>query len=322
MKIFACLIFVPVVLATSPAAAKDKKPTSIELSGDFIVKATIDEIPVIFRVDAATPDRPVLNPEFVERAKLGGSVIGGRFKIGPINIAATTKVIKYDFDGIEWKRRSVWADRAYADQYDGAVGPGGIPYDIITFNLRPAGIAEQELIFPLVENGNTGVEMEVGDKIIDISFTQKRSRTLATAAAGAVIAEQHGGAFKGASEVTEIAFGVERPIRALVLSQPLNILGRPINSLFVRTKDHGDSSAIAEGDNPDDGVDSSEIVVTGKKGKSDKNRYSITLGRDDLSHCSSIIYDKPAKEVRLSCAVQDISGSAPASAKDALPIVN
>lgn len=286
------------------AAAKDRQPTSIILSNDYVVSGMIGEMPVSLKVDAATPDRPLLNPKFVEKIGLGKSIIDVRFSIGPVKIRANTKVVKYKFDGMDWKRRSLWADRAYTGKYDGGVGPGGIPHDIITFELRTPQAGEQKFVLPLTQNGNSVTELEVGGKTIDITFTLKRDRTLATAATGAIIAENYDGAFTGESETTEIAFGIERPIRAITLSEPINIIGRTLDSFFVRTKDGGDSSGIMDGDLKDGAEDSSEIVVIGKKGKKDKNRYSISLGRNDLSHCSSITYDKLAKEIQLSCMPQ------------------
>lgn len=118
--------------------AKQDPPVTLILRDNYVVSGTADDLPITLVVDGATPDRPVLNPEFVERAQIGTSLIGARFLIGPIVLKANTKVVKYSFDQREWKRRSLWADRAYADGYNGGVGPGGIPHDIVRFEMLPA----------------------------------------------------------------------------------------------------------------------------------------------------------------------------------------
>lgn len=286
------------------AIANAGPPTRIILDSDYTVEGTLrvgkEITPIKLLVDAATPDRPILNPIFVEKTKLKKSMVGGGFGIGPIRISANTKVLDFNFGGMDWKRRSMWADRPITRAFDGSVGPGGIPYDIIAFNLRSVQSGEQLYVLNLVENGNSVAQLEIGGKTIDITFTLKRSKTLATAAAGAIIAESHGGAFHGATDMIEIGFGVERPIRNLGLSQSLVIIGRPLGSIFVRTRDNGDVSGIADVENAALG-DANEIVVIAKK---DKNRYSLSIGRDDLSHCSSITYDKPAKKIRFSCLPQ------------------
>jgi hypothetical protein len=289
------------ISVTSPVAAKDSKPTHIILSGDYVIEGLVGETPVSLKVDAGTPDRPILNPKFVEKIDLKKSLIPGGFNIGPVKVPANTKVVKFEFDGMDWKRRSLWADRAYTTEYDGGVGPAGIPHDIITFKLRTPQAGEQKFVLPLIQNGNSVTKLEVAGKSIDVTFTLKRDRALATAAAGAIIAENHGGAFAGEIETAKIALGVERPIRAITLSKPIDIIGLALDSFFVRTKDGGDSSGIADGDLGDDAKDLNEIVVIGKKGKKDKNRYAISLGRDDLSHCSSITYNKLVKEIQLFC---------------------
>jgi hypothetical protein len=51
---------------------------------------------------------------------------------------------------------------------------------------------------------------------------------------------------------------------------------------------------------PDDQADPNEIVVMAKNGKI-KPLHAIIIGRDDMAHCSSITFDKPAQHIRLSC---------------------
>lgn len=68
-----------------------------------------------------------------------------------------------------------------------------------------------------------------------------------------------------------------------------------IDRLFVRVADFGDASIIAdERDDPD------EVVVTAGK-KRDPDRDRLSVGLDQLDRCSSIVFDKRARQITLSC---------------------
>ncbi|MEO1045591.1 MAG: hypothetical protein AAFX04_09150 [Pseudomonadota bacterium] len=296
-----------VLLGATMAEAKEEAASEIVLRGDRSVAAMVvrgdREYPVRLVVDGASPGRPILNPKLVQRAGIGKSLIGGGFLIGPVKLSADTRVVKYRFGDYVWKRRSLWTDRAYEPDHDGGVGPLGIPYDIVRIEWREPQPEERICSMKLHNNGHAVARIERGGKTIDISFTAKRGPSLSTAAAGAVIAESNGGKFSGELGRVPIAYGITRPIRRLALADPLTLCGVSLESFYVRTRDFGDSSGIADGDLERANSDSSEIVVVGKRGKKDRNSYFLAIGQDDLRHCSSITYDKPAGEIRLSCGV-------------------
>lgn len=102
----------------------------------------------------------------------------------------------------------------------------------------------------------------------------------------------------GATGLEEIAFGVERPVRTLTLGAPLRLGALAVATLGVRTADIGNVSTIRDADEPT--PDPDEVVVTAKM-KRDPNRDRLALGRDQLDRCSSIVFDKPARQVRLAC---------------------
>ncbi|WOE74578.1 hypothetical protein [Alterisphingorhabdus coralli] len=305
MKSFMGLLL-PLLLSATMAEAGEGTASELVLRGDFAVSGVVlidddEEEPITLVVDGASPSRPILNPELVDRADIGKSMIGGGFLIGPIELDADTKVVKYRFGDLDWKSRSLWTDLSYAPNHDGGVGPLGLPHDVVRIQWRREQAGEKLCTFPLDNRGSAVTRIAMGEKIIDIGFTQKRGKSLSTAAAGAVIADFHDGEFVGESDSTEIAYGIERPIRKLALAEPLDLCGVSLDSFYVRKSDFGDSSGIIDGDLARANADSSEIVVMAANGKKDKNRYFLTIGQDDLQHCSSVTYDKVAKEIRLSC---------------------
>ena len=108
------------------------------------------------------------------------------------------------------------------------------------------------------------------------------------------------GALSGEAVPTEIFFGIERPVRTLTLARPMAIGALSLATLGVRTQDAGNAGAIREAGAVVPTPDPDEVVVTAKN-KRDVRRDVLSLGADQLSRCSSIVFDKPAKQIRLSC---------------------
>jgi hypothetical protein len=138
--------------------------------------------------------------------------------------------------------------------------------------------------------------VDVGGEPMRIRFNPNHPRTFATAGAGVRLAAALDGRLAGETESVAIAFGVSRPVRTLRLARPLAVGPLSLSTLGVRTVDFGNATAIREEDG-----DPEEIVVTGG-GRRDTKRDRIALGADALARCSSIVFDKPARQVRLTCA--------------------
>lgn len=288
------------------AANSSKKVLSqIELDGDFTIPGTAEGFPVKLKVDPASPRSVVLNPEFALRASIKKSgMIGFRTTVGPIVVWGGSAVVNFTFDTMKLKQRTIIASKPYAASADGGAGPGTLPFDVIVFRLRPSSQSESLYSFPLVEtpmymDANSVTTMSIGGKDVIIAFSLGRSITLATAAAGNLLAEVYGGQFTDEIATQQISFGVERPVRGMHLSKPFVFLGKPISDLGVRVLDYGDATKIGQTEQKRDDVN--EIVVTAQKSGRDTNRYLLILGKDDLAHCSSITFDKLKKQIRISC---------------------
>jgi hypothetical protein len=107
------------------------------------------------------------------------------------------------------------------------------------------------------------------------------------------IAAAQGGRWNGAPGRSVIVFGIERPVRPLALATPLAIGPLAVVQLGVRTGDGGSAAGIREADDPD------EVLVAGGKARPDRDR--LILGRDQLGRCSSLVFDKPRRAIRLTC---------------------
>lgn len=84
-------------------------------------------------------------------------------------------------------------------------------------------------------------------------------------------------------------------MRTLRLARPFIVGPLAIAELGVRTGDFGNATAIRE-----EGGDPDEVVVTGER-RRNRDRDRVAIGADQLRNCSSITFDKRARQVRLSC---------------------
>ncbi|MES1972635.1 MAG: hypothetical protein V4472_09260 [Pseudomonadota bacterium] len=291
------------LLGAALLVAAADAPRERVVTGEGFAPATVANVPGRFIIDPGAPSMPMLAPDFAARAGLRPGMFAMRYLIGPVTIDGSSAVTRIDTGGGARKRRVAWSVKAYAAGADGVVGPGFLVEDVVRFVLRPARAGERTVSLPMVESGGLlggwgGLlaQVDVGGQPLKVRFDLRHQRSLATAGAGIAIATALGGRTEGAPESAEIAFGVERPVRRLRLARPLMVGPLAVDRLFVRVADFGDASAIAdEHDDPD------EVVVTaGKKRKTGRDR--LNLGLDQLDRCSSIIFDKPARQIRLTCA--------------------
>lgn len=303
---------IPIALALIAAATP---PTERVIDGDAMLDVTIDGLPTRLRVDPAAPGMPLIDLALAERAGLkltGKWGIGIGYAVGNTSVMTRTQVVRLDLGRGPDKTRVGWARHPFTSAAPASVGPGGLPEPIVRFQLRTASPGETTVtlravsgsaLFGLFGNfGATFAEIEVGGEPMRVRLDPHHPRTLATAGAAVRLAQLHDGVVSGEPVSTEIFFGVERPVRTLTLRKPLAIGVLAIPVLGVRTGDYGNAASIVDADAPVNVPDPDEVVVTAKGKKRDPRRDTISLGADYLARCSSIVFDKPAKQIRLTCS--------------------
>ena len=283
-------------------------PSVYTVDGDGIVAATIEGAPSRLRIDPGAPSIPVITTEHSMAAGLKHGLFGAAFTVGPIKVRGYTAVADFVVDGMTFKRRLAWFDPPYAPgvvpRLDGVVGPATLSADIVRFPIHAPRTGERTVDLPMVDAGgligNWGGlfgEIFIGGEPMKVRFDLRHRETLANAGAGLRIANFHGGALTGPIEQSEIAFGIARPNRRMKLAKPIVIGPLSLDSIRVRVTDYGNAASIPDADAA---PDPDEILVTAKK-KRDRQRDRLTVGMDLLERCSSIVFDKPAKMIRLSC---------------------
>ena len=284
--------------------AASSPPAERIVAGDGIVDATVNGLPLRLRIEPGAPGLPLVSQAFAMRAKLtcGGLLcFGVGYNVGREKAYGKTVVTRFGWgtDTAE-KRRVGWLSRDYAMSADGAIGPAGLPEPVVRFVLRSPRAGERTVALPMEGGGLFGGwqpsrgMLTVGAEKILVRFDPEHPRSLATAAAGVALARAQGGVLTAERGAQEVLFGIERPYRVMTLARPIAVGPVTLSSLGVRVTDGSGANTIAQ-----QGDDPSEVVVNAE-GK--KTYMVLSLGADVLGRCSSLVFDKGRKEVRMTCA--------------------
>lgn len=293
------------MLAALALAGAADPPEELVVGGDGIVTAIVNGVPGRLRIDPAVPALPLLTAAWAERAQLRAGPFAFAYMVGPEQVRGRSAVTQIAIgEGAEPRRRRVgWTERPFTAAADGVAGPGGLPQQIVRFVLGPPRPGERTVALTMADEGglfggwgHSYAIIDLGGAPLRIRFDPHHPRTLATAGAGVRLAAANEARIGGEVEPVEIAFGISRPVRTLHLGRPLQIGPFAITQLGVRTSDFGNASSIRE-----EGGDPDEIVVTADR-RRNNDRDRISIGADLLARCSSLVFDKPARQIRLTCA--------------------
>ena len=167
-----------------------------------------------------------------------------------------------------------------------------------TLRLRPGHPGQRALIFAVEPSEYYGLvhRQRFARETLDFVFGLRRPEALATAAAGAHLARQFGGAWRGEAFMAPATFSVVRPLRRMAFANPIAVGDLRLGAMLVRTADFRGAFVLPE----DASSDPSEIVVTGRQARS-RARLTVALGSDQLSRCSSIQYDNALGRLTIYC---------------------
>ncbi len=309
------------VLVSSAALAGDTVAPIREVPVGGMIAATIDGKPVSLRVDPAAPGLVFVTTAVAERLALKGGALGLGYSVGGQGAMQATTVRPMTFGSNSVKRRigfpsrkheakrdavdPRWVGRAFGGVGDGSIGPASLPEPVVRILLNAARAGERTVALPMVDGGGllgklsgTFAQIMIGGQPVRVRFDPYHPRTTVTANAATLIAQAQRGTLVGLTAPVEIAFGIARPVRMMTLATPLAVGPLAVSSLGVRTTDVGSAAAIPDADAAPSDPD--EVVVVAK-GKRDAKRDRLTIGADLLDRCSSIVFDKPARQIRLTC---------------------
>ena len=290
------LVLLTVALAGSaPAAAADLVLRAA--SGPY-VDAVIGGTRLRLRVELDHAPAVTLNPDAAARAGLQGD---GKWleQIGPVKLRGRKQDLRLLIEGTPAEAEVRWHDRKVAADADGQVSIHALPFDSVTIERREAGPGEREVALQTKVHDNHGVYVPVlaGRRKIAVRLSFSRPRTSAPAAAGAALAQVHGGMLEPRKSYEEISLGVMRPVWPMQLATPLRFGGLAVPLLMVRASDFRGKHRLQR--RQEEGMEG--IVVTGER-RSQDALYRITVGTDVLGRCSAATYSRASGVLRLRCA--------------------
>ncbi|MEQ1817904.1 MAG: retropepsin-like aspartic protease [Terricaulis sp.] len=274
-------------LAT-PALAQTS--ITLEAAPVAIIDAQINGRPVRLEVDSRMPDMLALSTPAAERlgvrrlpfAQVQVGIEGGgsmRGRIARPNIRFGERSAR-NMAGIFPVPVSTLAD--------GVIGPGSLPYDIVTLRLGPDASNHRDIVLPL-ENGDLWyTQAEVGGHTLRVLFDITNEASIFNRASVRMFDRE--GAIPAAGELAERPLILGLSTNMQPVTTQLTAYGLSLGPTFARTL------APLLG-----ALEEDAIVV---EGEGEAQTPSLTIGRAALTQagCSSISANRRTRQLTLRCA--------------------
>lgn len=270
----------------------------VDAASGHIVTAIINGRPMKLRVELDANYWITLNAASAARAGLDGSWIKGTVPVSSVPVKFNSSATRLKIGAWNEKHRITWIDRTVIEGADGIIGPSLLPENRVTLTFHPPAPGERTIELAIDNSRYFGsrYKLRVGEETLWVNFTPHRPQSVATAAAGAHLAQMQDGHWSGEPRLVRIELGIDRPGRPMTLRKPFDIGGLMSSSFMVRTADYRGKFQLPPDKEPDPG----EILVTGRTSKG-RARFLLSLGRDALGGCSSITHDKKRETLTLHC---------------------
>lgn len=280
-----------------PAAARPAGPPQGTLTLDLddpVVVVIIGGMPLRLRVDLDQRDAIEINDDVAGRLALPFER-GSTDEVGRIEVPSRIAPASFEMNG-----RTMLATLSTHGRccrgVDGAVSPALLPYAVIRF-VRAGAAAGSTLSFTITRDSDYGLQspQPAGRETVLVKFSLTRGETLATASAGAILAQAQGGRFTGGTTPAEVAFGIERPTRTITFDRAITLAGFRFAAIRTRTADFGGRRQLPQEANAPD-----EIVVR-RRVRRQQDWPAIVIGRDRLDRCSEISLAPSTATLTLRC---------------------
>lgn len=278
----------------------------VDRQDGFRLPVRINETPFTVRVVPVIGAARIVSSDVAKRLGLKGGMVKGRADIGPVRLVANSGSVRIDYGQLSDAGRIFWFDGPAAFALDGEFAPGSLPFVKVTFRLNPPTPREETISLEMEPLSMSGLQgrnavLTVGGERVKVGFDLNRRETIVPASTGVLLAQNHRGQLTGSPRSAVIEYGIVRPVRPMILADPLPIGGLRLADVLVRVSDFGDAASIPDGQK----IDENEIVVTAKSKR--KPKHGIVFGTDFLDRCSQLTYDFRSMKVLLSCRTDSAS---------------
>lgn len=299
------LLAVP-ALAAKPPPPPPLPPLVLDMAHP-VVTVTVAGAPLRLRVDPAAARHVTVNASAARRLGLAdpGRLVAGQpadrgrsqTDVGKVRVEETTIAEIIDYQGRALPLELAWSERDLVTDADGTIAPRWLPHDDVRFVRRPATAADVETVLPMRWESNRGLlgSLATGSRSIDIQIAPDAGETIATAAAAAWLAQDHGGRLAGPIRDLVISHGVVRPVRDIKFEQPVEVAGVRVARLAARLFDWSGKAQL-----PAETAAADEIIV---RGRFDGQRSwpKLALGNDVLGDCAELAWQRLPLQMVLTC---------------------
>ena len=193
---YAFAIGVAAALALTGAQGAEAADLVLGADAGPYVEARINGVPL--RLELDHEQGIALNAAAAARAGLGRGDGKWTLMIGRVKLRGRSAETAVEIAGSSVRTTAHWLDRDAAADADGVISPALLPFDRVTLQRRIPNLGEREITFTTKFNNSHGIHMPLtfGKRRIAARFSLLRPRSIAPAAAGAVIAAFHGGSLE------------------------------------------------------------------------------------------------------------------------------
>lgn len=300
------------LFAAPAGAAKPAPPPSLTLpvppGGNPHLPVRVNDAELDIRIALSFDTALVLNEAPAQRAGLKSFPLIGKRTFKNALIPGGEATFRFNFKGITPRGLPsktvpvVWVSRPVSADADGVLTVGALKTDRVIFDLGPVKPGSQTIVLKRKGSGETGIKARVGDEDIDVALELNSPDTVMNArAAQALMAA---GVAKRAKQVgywrpfPNVALPFQRldaTPGARLLGLPLRRMGARVSEAEARRIDAEARGTSTESDDDD------TITVTASRKKKGRDPW-LLIGRDVLSDCSRIEFDRPGERWVLTCA--------------------
>lgn len=288
----------------APAAAQDVLVLDM---AHPVIATTLAGQPLILRVEPSAKPFVTLTPAATARLGLAAA---GRVRDGKpvprgvltIHAGRADRLVPWSEELLEAGGparpvRVVQPDTPVTSDADGIVSPLLLAAAGVRWVARPATDADRTVTLPARAAPMNGISatIAIGGESLAVELAPARPRSIATAAAGAILSDAQGGSLDGPTVPAPVLYGIERPVRDLVLARPAIIAGLALSRLQVRLFDWAGARQLPPDSDPD-----APLLVSKRLG--DQRGWAmLQLGADVLAPCAEISWRRSPPELALTC---------------------
>lgn len=272
---------------SAPAFAQ---PSSITLRADPapIVEATINGRPVRLEVDLRMPDNLILSTTAAERlhvqrvpfVAIRVEVVGGASMTGRV---ARPRLV---FGNANARAFSGVFPVPVSTRADGVIGPGVLPYDVITIELGPEAPGMRDITWTLDNADLWHTSTSVGGRDTVLMFDVANPSSIFNRTSAELL--DGAGLIHAAGDLRETPLILGLRTNMQPVTTDLRIEGLPLGSALARTN------------SPLLGAYEDDAVVIEADGNA--REPELSLGREALAHCAYIRVDRRTRRLTARCA--------------------